>query len=188
MRDIVRVQDGEVFVDGGAYVGDTIRSFLKVAKEEKANVKRIIALEPDEMNFKMLKRAYGNDPCVELLQKGMAKQSGTLLFCENANVGRLTDDESLATTKVAVTAIDDLPHSEEITWIKMDIEGAESDALEGARRTIQRNHPKLTICIYHSNEHMIRIAEQVHEMVPDYRIYVRHHTTSSNETVLYAVI
>lgn len=188
VRDIIRVEDGEVFVDGGAYVGDTIKAFLAAAEEAKAEFKKIIAFEPEDANFRMLRRMYEKNPRIELLEKGLSKQSGILLFRENGNVSRLTEDATLATTKVPVVAIDDLPESDEITWIKMDIEGAELDALEGARKTISCNHPKLTISIYHSNEDMVRIVEWVHALVPEYKLYVRHHSTSSNETVLYAVM
>lgn len=187
VRDLVRVEDGEVFVDGGAYTGDTIRQFLTMAEKECVKYRKVIALEPEAANYRMLKRAYGKNQRIELLQKGLAEHSGTLLFCENGNASRLTEDESLATTKVPVVAIDDLPESNEITWIKMDIEGAEMDALQGAEQTIRNRHPKLTICIYHSDEDMIRIAEWIHQTVPEYKLYIRHHTTSSNETVLYAV-
>ncbi len=188
VRDLVRVEDGEVFLDGGAYMGDTIEEFLAMAKKENANFNKIIALEPDKTNYQMLKNSYGTDQRIILLQKGLSDKSGTLYFQENANFSRLTEDEELATTKVPVVAIDDLPECDEITWIKMDIEGAESDALEGARGVIRRNHPKLTICIYHSNEDVLRIIEQVHEMAPEYKLYVRHHSIGDNETVLYAVI
>lgn len=188
VRDVIRIEDGEVFMDGGAYVGDTIEAFLAMAKEEGANFKKIIAMEPDKRNYQMLENTYGKDPRIVLLQKGLSNKSGTLYFQENANFSRLTDNVELATTKVEVAAIDDLPQRDEITWIKMDIEGAESDALEGARKTIQRHHPKLTICIYHSNEDVLRIIEQVHEMVPEYKLYVRHHSIGDNETVLYAVV
>ena len=61
------------------------------------------------------------------------------------------------------------------------------DALMGAQEVIRRNHPKLTICIYHSNEDMIRIAEYIHELVPEYNLYIRHHSKFEGETVLYAV-
>lgn len=62
------------------------------------------------------------------------------------------------------------------------------DALKGARMTIQTNYPKLAICIYHSDEDMLRIIEYIHELVPEYRLYVRHHSKSNVETVLYAVL
>ena len=62
------------------------------------------------------------------------------------------------------------------------------DALKGARNVIQRNHPKLTICIYHSDEDMLRIAEYIHDLVPEYKLFVRCHRGDGTETVLYAVI
>lgn len=70
----------------------------------------------------------------------------------------------------------------------MDIEGAEMDALFVAQETIWRNHPKLAICIYHSDEDMIQIIEYVHSLVPEYKLFVRHHTRGRCETVLYAVM
>ena len=70
----------------------------------------------------------------------------------------------------------------------MDIEGAEMSALQGASEVIRKNRPKLTICIYHSDEDLFRIAEYVHELVPEYKLYIRHHSKSDVETVLYAVI
>ena len=62
------------------------------------------------------------------------------------------------------------------------------DALSGSIKTIRRNKPKLAICLYHSLEDMVRIIEFVHETVPEYKLYVRHHTGDEEETVLYAVV
>lgn len=69
----------------------------------------------------------------------------------------------------------------------MDIEGAESSALKGSEEIIKRNHPKLAICLYHSNADMIDIPEYVHNLVPEYSLFVSTHTMGIAETVLYAV-
>ena len=61
------------------------------------------------------------------------------------------------------------------------------DALKGAENTILRNHPKLAICIYHKDADMIQVIEYIHQLVPEYKIYVRHHSRCQNETVCYAV-
>ena len=89
--------------------------------------------------------------------------------------------------EIPVMAIDDVLECHDATWIKMDIEGSELKALEGARETILANHPKLTICIYRSDDDMLTIIEYVHRLLPDYRLYVRHHTRKIYETVLYAI-
>ena len=88
---------------------------------------------------------------------------------------------------VQLFSIDDLEECKDATYIKMDIEGSEMDALKGAKNTIMRNSPKLAICIYHSDEDMLRIVSYVHDLNPSYKLYVRHHSRGSSETVLYAV-
>lgn len=72
----------------------------------------------------------------------------------------------------------------------MDIEGAELNALKGAEKTIIKYKPKLAICIYHSNQDMVLIAEYIHNLIPDYKIYIRQHSLypSAAETVLYALV
>lgn len=86
-----------------------------------------------------------------------------------------------------VDAIDNIPECADATFIKMDIEGAEQNALAGAEKTIRRNRPKLAICIYHSDEDMLDIPERVLALNMGYKLYVRHHFGTICETVLYAV-
>ena len=94
--------------------------------------------------------------------------------------------EQGGSSEIEVTSLDDTITGK-VSFIKMDIEGSEMDALKGAKETIQKNHPKLAICIYHSNEDMLRIPEFIHELVPEYELYIRAHTMGIAETVLYAI-
>lgn len=187
-EDIIRIKDGEVFVDGGAYTGDTIRELIKKARCQNRRVKKIVAFEPNSNTYQILKDSFKKQKRIEIVNKGLSEKDDVLLFWEQGNASKFTKDEEIATTRVPVTNIDAMPSCRKATFIKMDIEGAELDALKGARETILRNHPKLAICIYHSNEHMVCIAEYIHELVPKYKLYVRHHSRGANETVLYAVI
>ena len=70
----------------------------------------------------------------------------------------------------------------------MDIEGAEQNALEGAKDIILRNKPKLAICLYHKPEDLWEIPLYIHSLVPEYKIYIRHHSHTNEETVMYAHI
>jgi len=157
----LKLGKGEVFIDCGAFTGDTIDLFLRRCKEYK----QIIAFEPDSKVFERLEKKHGNNSKITLINAGVYdKEQGTAL---------------------KVRTIDGL-NLENASFIKMDIEGAELNALKGAEKTILRDKPKLAICIYHSDEDMIRIAEYIRKLVPEYKLYVRHYGFIT-ETVLYAV-
>ena len=69
----------------------------------------------------------------------------------------------------------------------MDVEGAELESLKGAQKVIQRDKPKLAICIYHKPEDMVEIPLYIKELIPEYKLYIRHHSNYIFETVLYAI-
>jgi len=95
------------------------------------------------------------------------------------------DDFFLRQTVPAVR-IDDITNN--ATFIKMDIEGAELNALKGAKKTIIANTPKLAISIYHQLNDLWEIPIYIKQLVPEYKLYVRHHSKTIAETVLYACI
>lgn len=88
---------------------------------------------------------------------------------------------------VQTTTIDEISDNKPISFIKMDIEGAELEALKGAAQTIQRNKPKLAICVYHKPEDILDIPGYILELNADYRLYLRHYSYTPTETVLYAI-
>ena len=87
-----------------------------------------------------------------------------------------------------VTIDETIDENDRVTFIKMDVEGAELESLKGAKHIICRDKPKLAICIYHKPEDMTEIPLYIKSLVPEYKIYVRHHCNSDGETVLYAVM
>jgi len=175
----------EVFVDCGAFTGDTVDLFLRRCK--KCGYKQIIALEPDPKNYEKLKSKHGNNPKITFINAGVYDSDGEILFAEDkSGIFKITDNKDESVGSITVRAIDGLG-LEKVTFIKMDIEGAELNALKGAEKTILRDKPKLAICIYHSDEDMIRLAEYVHNIVPEYKLYVRHYGFIT-ETVLYAIM
>ena len=83
--------------------------------------------------------------------------------------------------------MDETTECVDATFIKMDIEGSEMNALKGAIKTIKRNHPLLAICIYHRNEDMLDIPEWILGLGLDYKYYVRQHFCLPTDTVFYAI-
>jgi FkbM family methyltransferase len=190
----MRFNKDEVFIDCGAYCGDTINDFFKYCREYK----KIIAFEPDPSNFDALSKKYGNNPKIDLINTGVYDKNGVIKFAAFGTGGsHITDGACLndfgtnvvGGDAIQVRVIDGL-NLEKVSFIKMDIEGVELNALKGAEKTILRNKPKLAICIYHSNEDMIRIAEYIHDLVPEYKLYVRQHShyPDMTDTVLYAIM
>lgn len=187
VKDIINIADDEVFIDGGAYNGDTIDKLMKKVRN-KSSIKKIIAFEPGELNSKLLAKKYGSDEKIIIKRMGLSDKEGISYFRATGSSSACVKEGGKKFQTIQVCSIDGIPECQDATFIKMDIEGAEWNALHGAKCTICRNKPKLTICIYHSDEDMIRLIEYIHELVPEYRLYVRQHTRRNHETVLYAVI
>ncbi len=180
-KNIIK-SENDVFVDCGAFIGDTVDCFIDFCK---SNYKSIISFEPDNFNYKELCNKNVNNMTV--FKAGVWDKSTRLSFISNGSGSRIVESTDNNDNAIEVLAIDEVAECKEATFIKMDIEGAEKKALMGARQTIIRNKPKLAICIYHSDEDMIEIAEYLHSLVPDYRLYIRHYFYEPIETVLYAI-
>lgn len=181
--EVVDLSDGEVFVDCGAYIGDTVDTFLKRVHNR---YRRIVCFEPDEQNYRFLQKK--KIPNLTVIQGGVYHENTQLAFeSGNATGSSFVEDRASGKELVPVYQIDSVPECADATFIKMDIEGSELSALKGAEKTILRNHPKLAICIYHSDEDMLSIAEYIHSIPTNYKLYVRHYSCEKYETVLYAV-
>lgn len=184
VKDIVPLTESEVFIDCGAFDGDTMKDFIKATK---GKYQSIVCFEPVEEFHKKL-RKRGKNKNVTAIRAGVYRETTTLQFNAEAGKGSSISSNTANTISVPVVAIDDIPECKNATFIKMDVEGSELDALKGAKQTILRNKPKLAICLYHKTKDFIDIPTWIHTLVPEYKLYVRHHSYSINETVLYAIL
>jgi FkbM family methyltransferase len=178
----------EVFIDCGAYQGDTIQRFLHVVNNQ---YKTIMAFEPDRDNFKNLNKNYGNQSNIILHPQGVFSQAGYLNF--HRGLGSFSrfmpTDEPNGTqnSSVAVVALDKVLIEQPVTFLKMDVEGAELDALQGAARIIATDKPKLAIAVYHNPLDMINIIKLIEGLNPNYHFFLRHHGSFFLETICYAI-
>lgn len=88
---------------------------------------------------------------------------------------------------IYVDSLDNILDKKPVTFIKMDIEGSELPSLKGSSKIISAKHPKLAICIYHSDSDMLEIPEYILKNYPFYSLFIRHYSHYLAETVLYAV-
>lgn len=173
----------EVFVDVGAFDGDTVRRFVEWA----GSFEHIYAFEPDPSNGAKC-RATLSEIAGErgtLLPYGVWSEKGELRF--NVRGDMQSHIEETGEECLLVTSIDQELAGKRVTFIKMDIEGAEMPALHGAEQTIRENRPKMAVCIYHRPDDILDIPDFLLSIHPDYRFYLRHHSLRNEETVLYAL-
>ena len=183
--DIINCDKNEVFLDIGAYIGDTVQSYIRVFGED--NYKKIYCYEITEETFNKLKRNTSQYKNIEYRMKGVSNKIGHASLNTNGDKSsnKLLDDNN---AEIVITTIDE-DINEEVTFIKMDIEGAEKLALGGCKNHIKKSHPKLVISIYHNNEDIWKIAELIKEIDPTYKFYMRYYGGNlyPNEYILFAV-
>ena len=167
-------------IDCGAYDGDT----LLAARAQGYDIESALCFEPDPQNFRKLADTARKDAIPAIcLPCAVGREATMLRFAaEGAESSHLHPEGEV---QVQAIGLDESFPFFEPNLIKMDIEGAEIDALEGASKLIQTCKPNLAIAIYHHFSHLWEIPLLLHKWLPGYHFYLRAHTHNSFEIVLY---
>lgn len=177
-------KDG-MFIDAGCFDCDTS---IRFAQWSEGKYTSILALEPDKENYKVcLKNAAEHEiKNIQVVNMGLWNKE------ENRNFGAFGDasghisEEGEQSTQLS--SLDKLIQDNKVSFIKMDIEGAELKALEGASKTIMRDKPLCAISVYHKPGDQIALMTYLKSLVPEYHFALRHYSSVAIETVLYAFI
>lgn len=182
--NVISHENGEVYLDVGCCNAGTLLDFREWCKD---SYKFIYAFEPDNLSFLKCKKVIESNLIknVELINSGAWSCTDEVFF-KSCGSGISTISKT-GDTHINVVSIDEVLNGKKVTFIKMDIEGSELEALRGAKNTIINYHPKLAVCIYHKPEDIIEIPLFLKSLVSDYKFYIRHYTQSASETVLYAI-
>jgi FkbM family methyltransferase len=170
----------EIFVDAGGFDGDTTESFAK----RYPNYKKIIFFEPSEKNMMAARKRLSSYRDIDYQLIGLSDVAGIMNFNPNAGSASAITDSSDST--ISVDTLDSAA-PEPVTFIKMDLEGWEMNALTGARHHIARDRPKLAIAVYHDSSDPRRVYRFISEFGHKYRCYLRHYTQGWSETVMFFV-
>ena len=181
-REIIKFHKEEIFVDIGAFNGDTVNSFIKSCPDYL----HIFAFEPDNYNFIELVKntnshknityincACGNNNQFNYFSGGLSSESFVSQDCKNGEESKYS---------LRLDSIDLSP-----TFIKIDTEGFELPIIKGLKDTIARCLPKLAVCVYHRIEDLWEIPIFIHNLCPEYKLYLKHHSAYRIESVLYAI-
>ena len=183
--DVFDPVDDEIIIDAGCYDGTTAKQFLQWGG---GKVKKIYSFEFDPFNAaKCEENLKDLRDKVTLIKKGTwDKDEMSYIIASGDSISSLLNKGDDTHEAVYLTKIDSVVKDERVTFIKMDIEGAELKSLIGAKNTIIKNKPRLAICLYHKPEDICEIPEYILSLVPEYKFYLRHYNSDMGETVLYA--
>lgn len=188
-----KIEPNEIFVDCGAYTGDTLKQYVENCK---GVFKKIVAFEPDPNNFSVLQdqvRSLIHD--YDLSEDAIRVYPYAVSDCsQKCFVQRNNPDNGLgskvaeygtASEQCETIALDEFIR-EEYSFLKADIESFEYRLILGGAVGIKKYKPKLAICIYHNAVDLYSIALLLHDIMPEYHLAIRHHSKNLAETVLYA--
>lgn len=197
----IHLEDGEVYVDGGAYVGDTAEEFIQNMKAAGKYCAHIYSFEPDPRNRQIAKETLAAYDYVDLVPHGLWSKTGSLCFDSRSGGDHIgsgfldhisgSDWIESDVLSVPVTSLDDFfeekPVEEWPTLIKMDIEGAEKEALIGAEEIMKRKKARLVICAYHKPEDIYELPQTILKLRDDYQLFLWQIGESFWDIVLYGI-
>ncbi len=169
------------FIDCGAFDGDT----LEHLRQGGYSFDAIAAFEPDPGNFRKLAEAVRRHGEAICFPCALGAQTESLRF--NADASMASQISSTGDQTIQCVTLDEALPNFRPNLIKMDIEGAELEALLGARRIISEHRPGLAISLYHTPGHLWQIPLLLHDWGLGYRFHIRGHAHNSYELVLYAI-
>lgn len=173
--DLIPTAKDEVFVDLGAYIGDTILDYIDQYGEN--SYKRIYGYEITEETFTTLQKNLLFYPNIILKKNAVLDETRDIYLnesCVDASANKLDENG----TKIIEGVTLDQDIKEKITMLKMDIEGSEQKAIRGATKHIKEDKPKLLLSVYHSFEDLWKIPRMIKKIEPKYKFYLRNHGDS----------
>ena len=186
-NDVISEIDADIVIDCGAYNGDTLIDFNKLTN---AKCNTYLALEPTSSHIDEINKYVNENNLVNKvypIEIAVWNKKCELSFMDSSGMGGNINDRGNIIVKA--DKIDNIVKNfnGNVDFIKMDIEGAEVNALIGAEQTIRTYQPMLAICIYHKISDLWEIPAIIDRYYGGYKFYVRHHSDGIDETVLYAI-
>jgi len=184
-REMITISETEVFVDGGLYTGDTSEEFIK---QTGGKYRSIHGFDIDETNLCVAKKNLSKYENVTVVPKGLWSETAVLNASLQLTAG--SNISEVGTVQIPVVSLDEYFSNKSVeelpTFIKMDIEGSERNALLGSAKIIEKVRPKLAICAYHKPEDIYDLPQTILNIRKDYKFALRHYSPYTWETVLYA--
>lgn len=175
--DIFPDNRDDVFVDLGAYTGDSVYNYIRTYGDL---YKTIYGYEIIPENCEQFRENLKEYHDVVLRPVGVGAEAGIMSLVSNGDLsaGRVEKNQTMENFEkeevIPIVTLDD-DIKESVSFIKMDIEGAERDALLGAQNIIREQKPKLAVCLYHGYDELWSLPRLIEGITPEYEFYLRHY-------------
>ena len=186
-QDLFEIGENETYVDAGAYNGDSVENFLNAVQ---GRYKEIYAIEPDIKNFDALiqKSEQRNWKRIKMINCGLWEKKSVLKFsADNQQESSILTDKTVNSEEILVDTLDSVLKGRKISFLKLSVQGAEYEALQGAAKTIENHRPKIAMTIFMKMDALLRIPMLLKEKYPFYRLYLRCEEPFWARVILYAV-
>jgi len=185
-KEVIQFSEHEVFIDGGCYNGETALEFIR---RMNGRYDFIYSFEPVTEYFEIAKSNLVPHKNIEIINKGLWSKADKLFFHVEGEGSRIS---TIGDNFISVTSLDEFfmegKEKHLPTFIKLDIEGAEKNALLGMKKIIEKVHPKFAVCVYHKPEDIYELPQLLMELGKGrYKFMLRHYAVGLFETVLYAI-
>ncbi|MDR3299588.1 MAG: FkbM family methyltransferase [Candidatus Accumulibacter sp.] len=187
-------EKGEVYVDCGMLSGGSVKQFISFCG---GDYKKIYGFEPSPNSYKRVIADLQGVERLHVVQKAVWSEETELRFAKLEEEGTFDPGgariDSQGEEIVCTATIDNTVGADRVTFIKMDVEGAELEALKGAEKVLLRDNPKLAICLYHKPEDIVEITLYLWQLHPENKYFLRHHNYVVSgerymlDTVLYSL-
>lgn len=182
---LVKPESGDVMIDGG--VSDLVGAQLSFI-EGVGEKGRIFGFEPIPRLCESAASQLAAYKNYKMECAGLAKETGSAFFEDLRDSSHIAQENS-GGVECKLTSIDDycaINNINHVDCIKLDVEGAELEALKGAKKTIKKDKPKLIVCLYHKPQDMYEIPLFITRLEPGYELFLSHTSCQFMDTVLYA--
>ncbi len=183
------------FVDGGAYGGETTKALLEYCGTRGIPLEYSAAFEPDPGNMVRLRKEADRLVHDEnsasrffLFPAALWSSAATLQFngtCTSSSAVDRTPGSPDSSCSVCAVSLDCCLYSAGPNFIKLDIEGAEGEAVRGAERIIREQKPVLAVCVYHRPADLWELPLLIRRLHDGYRMYLRLHGHMGTSLVVY---
>ncbi len=180
--DLIPLNHLETFLDLGAYNGDTVEEFCSLVGKDPGCYEHIYAMEPDPRTFKKLLKNTESLPHITCINAAAGDVTHEEVMVasrgrgnkRSATAAPLPGNQAAGkTVTIPFQRVDELSLSP--TYIKIDVEGAEAEAIRGMEETLIRCQPKLNVALYHRSEDLFALPLQLHALLPDHQFFLRRH-------------